>query len=270
MSDVLAAITAAARRTAEERSKSSAKEIEREAATRHPHAGRFRATLRGNEIRVIAECKRRSPSRGVLRSNYDAADIARSYEQAGAAAISVLTEPAFFDGHPDHLRIVRASVSIPLLRKDFIVTDFQIVEARACGADAVLLIVAALGDGELRQLLARAADAGLASLVEVHNRVELLRALGAGADVIGVNSRDLKTLEVTLPVFDELAPLLPAGVIAIAESGLRSPSHLQRLRALRFDAFLIGERFMTAADPRAGLATMLGRLELAGEEGRPA
>src|SRR4051812_38107245 len=184
--DVLTAIAAAARKSADERERRSVRELEREAASRVPRGAAFRSGLHAAGIRVIAECKRRSPSRGILRVSYDPVAIAREYEQAGAAAISVLTEPAFFDGSLDHLREVRAGVTLPLLRKDFIVTPFQLLEARACGADAVLLIVAALDDPALRELMAQTRSLGLAALVEVHDRDELARALDAGADTIGV------------------------------------------------------------------------------------
>lgn len=258
MSGVLPAIVAAARRAAEVRATAAhVRELDLEAATRHPRPEAFRATLAAPGLRVIAECKPRSPSKGILRPSYDPASIARGYESAGAAAISVLTEPTFFDGDLDHLRAVRASTTVPVLRKDFIVTDFQILEARAAGADAVLLIVAALDNEALRELLKRAHERRLAALVEVHSREELVRALDAGAEVVGVNSRDLSTLDVTPAIFDELAPGISNGVIAVAESGLTSAGELRRLKALRYDAFLIGERFMTAPDPGAALATML-------------
>jgi len=251
--DVLRAIVASTRRSADERERRSAVEVETRAAAHRGHAGRLRAALAADGIRVIAECKRRSPSRGILRASYDPAAIAAAYERGGAAAISVLTEPAFFDGALDHLLQVRARVKLPLLRKDFIVTRFQIVEAAACGADAVLLIVAALTDDELKARLADAGTLGLDALVEVHDRDELGRALAAGATLVGVNSRNLRTLEVRTGLFDELGPSIPAGVIAVAESGLRSADDLARLRRLRFDAFLVGERFMTEADPGAAL-----------------
>ena len=258
MSDVLKAIVAAARRSADERARSKgAKEIEWEAATRHPRAKAFRATLSAGGLRVIAECKRRSPSRGILRAEYDPAAIAQGYERAGAAAISVLTEPTFFDGSLDHLRAVRAAVSLPVLRKDFIVTEFQILEARAAGADALLLIVASLDDQTLGVMLRKAHDSELAALVEVHDEAELRRALDAGATIVGVNSRDLRTLEVSLETFDRLAGSIPGGVIAVAESGLKSAGDLQRLKTLRYDAFLIGERFMTEAEPGVALAGLL-------------
>lgn len=258
MSDVLSAVVAAARRAAEDRAGSClAREVEAEAVTRHPSAGAFRSALASRGFRVIAECKRRSPSRGVLRRDYEPAAIARGYEAAGAAAISVLTEPTFFDGSLDHLRRVRASVAVPLLRKDFVVTDFQVLEARAAGADAVLLIVAALADDALAALLRRAADTGLAALVEVHDEEELRRAIGAGAEIIGVNSRNLRTLDVSMEVFDRLAPLLKGGTIAVAESGIRSGSDLSRLAAKGYGAFLVGERFMTMPEPGQALAELL-------------
>jgi indole-3-glycerol phosphate synthase len=189
----------------------------------------------------------------VLREPFDPVAIARAYELAGAAAISVLTEPTFFDGSLDHLRAVRDAVRTPLLRKDFIVTDYQVVEAAATGADAVLLIVAALSDAELTRLAGVAAAMGLATLVEVHDAEELARAVAAGSRVIGVNSRNLRTLAVSQSTLDELGPAIPSDVIAVAESGLKTAADLRRLAALRYDAFLIGERFMTAPDPGAAL-----------------
>jgi indole-3-glycerol phosphate synthase len=221
-----------------------------------PRGKAFVESLQAPGIRVIAECKRRSPSRGVLRRDYDVASIARGYERAGAAALSVLTEPTFFDGSLDDLRRVRQAVLLPILRKDFIVSEFQVLEARAAGADAILLIVAALSDADLRALIESAGAAGMAALVEVHDRVELDRALAAGASVIGVNSRDLRTLQVDISVFDHLSTCLPRGTTAVAESGLRSPDDLGRLHALRYDAFLIGERLMTEPDPGTALASL--------------
>ena len=251
--DVLRAIVASARRSADARERESAAAIAARAAARGRPGASLRDALSRDGVRVIAECKRRSPSRGVLRANYDAAAIASGYERAGAAAISVLTEPAFFDGALDHLLQVRARVKLPLLRKDFIVTRFQVIEAAAWGADAVLLIIAALTDEELRARLVDAGNLGLDALVEVHDRDELGRALAAGATLVGVNSRNLRTLEVRTGLFDELGPSIPPGVVAVAESGLRTADDLARLRRLRFDAFLVGERFMTEADPGAAL-----------------
>ena len=256
--DLLAAVVAAAKRSAEERVRAGVpRDLERAAAARKVQPGAFRAALEGTGVRVIAECKRRSPSKGVLRAAYDPGAIAQAYAAAGAAAISVLTEPTFFDGSLDHLRAVRRVVTLPVLCKDFVVTDVQVVEARASGADAVLLIVAALDQAALARLLARVADAGLAALVEVHDRDELARALDAGASIVGVNSRNLRTLATDASIFDALAPALPNGTIAVAESGLGSGSDLGRLRALGYRGFLIGERLVTAPDPGVALAELL-------------
>lgn len=255
--DVLRAIVASARRSADSRERQSAAAVEAGAAARSRRPGAFRDALASPGVRVIAECKRRSPSRGVLRTAYDPAAIAASYERAGAAAISVLTEPAFFDGALSHLEQARASVRVPLLRKDFVVTRFQVLEAAAAGADAVLLIVAALSDEELRDRLADAAALDLDALVEVHDRAELDRALAAGATIVGVNSRDLRTLTVCPSLFDEIGPWIPSGVVAVAESGLKTAVDLVRLHQLRFNAFLVGERFMTEPDPGAALQQML-------------
>jgi indole-3-glycerol phosphate synthase len=260
--DLLNAVVAAARRSADERERLvPAARLEAAAGGRRPDGASFRASLAAPGVRIIAECKRRSPSRGVLRPDYDPAAISAGYEQAGAAAISVLTEPTFFDGGLHHLRAVRARVSIPVLRKDFIVTPYQIVEAAASGADAVLLIVAALSDTALRDLGEVARSHGLATLVEVHDADELARALDAGADVIGVNSRNLRTLAVDQQVLDVLGPGIPAGVVAVAESGLRTPEDLRRLRGIRYNAFLIGERFMSDPDPGAALGQLLAAAE---------
>lgn len=266
-SDLLPAMVAAARRSADERERSSAPGVvERLAANRQPRGDAFRESLRTPGIRIIAECKRRSPSRGILRAQYDPAAIARAYEAAGAAAISVLTDPAFFDGSLEHLTAVREAVRLPLLRKDFVSTPFQILEARAAGADAVLLIVAALDDQRLAHLLEAAASFGLAALVEVHDREELTRALLSGATCIGVNSRNLRTLEMNPKVFEELVLGLPQGTIAVAESGIRDGADVRQLRAIGYDAFLIGERFMAAPDPGAALGELKSVASAALEE----
>jgi indole-3-glycerol phosphate synthase len=221
-------------------------------------AGAFAAALQvSGAPRIIAECKRRSPSKGVLRESYDPAAIARAYEDAGAAAISVLTEPGFFDGALSHLTGVRAAVSIPVLRKDFIISRYQIAEARVAGADAVLLIAAALEQPELDALLGATAEYGLDALVEVHDENEIDRALSAGARIIGVNSRDLHTLQVNIDVLHRLAGRIPAGVIAVAESGIRDAASISALRDAGYRGFLVGERFMSEADPGAALRAML-------------
>lgn len=219
-----------------------------------PDGARFETALcESAQPRIIAECKRRSPSRGILRAAYDPAAHASAYADAGAAAISVLTEPTFFDGDLSHLEAVRAAVGLPVLRKDFIVTEYQVHEAAAVGADAVLLIVSALDGEQLAALQRLASDLGLAVLVEVHDRDELDRALTAGARIVGVNSRNLRTLAVDLDVVERLAPAIPDEVIAVAESGIRIGDDLRRFSAAGYDAFLVGERLITRDDPGAAL-----------------
>lgn len=251
--DLLAAILAATRRTVDVRAGTLPQAMLERQCSRAPDGSAFERALReGDAPRVIAECKRRSPSRGILRQDYDPAGHARAYEAAGAAAISVLTEPTFFDGAPEDLRAVREAVGVPLLRKDFIVTEYQLAEAVVLGADAVLLIVAALEDAALRWLLARAGVLGLACLVEVHDADETRRALDADARLIGVNSRNLRTLAVDPRVLDAIAALLPPAVTAVAESGIRTREDIDRLAALGYRAFLVGERLIT--QPAPGLA----------------
>lgn len=221
---------------------------------RQPDHTAFERALRSTRApRIIAECKRRSPSRGILRQIYVPAAHARAYASAGAAAISVLTEPTFFDGSLEHLEQVRGAVSLPLLRKDFIVTEYQLFEAAAAGADAVLLIVAALSAVELRDLVRRAGQLELAALVEVHEPEEIARAVDAGARIIGVNSRDLRTLAVEPAVLEHAAARLPADAAKIAESGIRERADLDRLTAMGYDAFLVGERLIAQQDPGAAL-----------------
>lgn len=259
--DLLAAIVAATRaRVTAAREREPDVVLERRAAGRQPDGARFLAAVsRQDRVNVIAECKRRSPSRGVLRAAYDPVAIAREYAAAGAAALSVLTEPAFFDGSLDHLAAVRDAVSLPLLRKDFIVDEYQLLEAAVAGADAVLLIVAALDDKALASLHASAAARGLAVLVEVHTDEELTRALDAGAAIVGVNNRNLRTLEVDVALSERLAARLPSSVIAVSESGLRTAADFSRLGALGYRAFLVGERFMTSPSPGEALAGLLAQ-----------
>ena len=222
--------------------------------------GRFEAAVsQPDRLNVIAECKRRSPSRGVLRADYDAVSVARGYAAAGAAAISILTEPTFFDGALEHLQAVRTAVDVPLLRKDFIVSEYQLLEAKAAGADAVLLIVAALHQKELSRLAEQAAALGLDVLVEVHEADEVSRAIDAGARIIGVNNRNLRTLAVDVRRSETLITRIPRDVVAVTESGLRTGEDLLRLRQLGYRAFLIGERFMIETDPGAALKDLLER-----------
>lgn len=256
--DVLAAIVGATRRIVEFRMEAVPSGVLERLADGQPEPdGSFRAALTTTPSpRIIAECKRRSPSRGVLCPDYDPATIASAYARNGAAAVSVLTEPTFFDGAAAHLQAVRTAVSIPVLRKDFIIHRYQLLEARAWGASAVLLIVAVLDQAELVTFIAEAGCLGLDTLVEVHDAQELERAGDAGAEIIGINNRNLKTLEVATRTSEDLVRLLPRGVVSVAESGLRSAPDLARLSAAGFDAFLVGERLMTSSDPGAALKEM--------------
>lgn len=217
------------------------------------------ASLMQPGIRVIAECKRRSPSKGVLRPHYDAVAIAGQYATAGAAAISILTEPGFFDGALDHLVAVHAAhPDVPLLRKDFTVDEYQIAEAVLAGASAVLLIVAALDQPALVRLLAFASQVGIDVLTEVHDENEAHRAMDAGATIVGVNNRNLKTLEVSIDTAYRVAPIIAPARVRVAESGLRTGADLASLYATGYGAFLIGERFMTEANPGEALASVIG------------
>ena len=215
------------------------------------------AALRAPGIGVIAEVKRASPSRGQLATIDDPADLARAYQSGGARVISVLTEERRFKGSLADLDAVRAAVSIPVLRKDFIVRPYQIHEARAHGADMLLLIVAALGQSALVSMLDRTESLGMTALVEVHTEEEADRALQAGAKVIGVNARDLKTLDVDRNCFGRIAPGLPSDVIRIAESGVRGPADLLAYAGAGADAVLVGEGLVTSGDPRGAVADLV-------------
>ncbi|MBM3524908.1 MAG: indole-3-glycerol phosphate synthase TrpC [Alphaproteobacteria bacterium] len=257
--DLLAAIVAATRRIVDVRAAAlPLAELERRAAGTAPRRHVFRRALeRQDRLNVIAECKRRSPSRGVLKTEYDPALVAHGYDHAGAAAISVLTEPTFFDGSLDHLVAVRDATPLPLLRKDFIVDPYQIFEARVAGADAILLIVAAVAPSTLKHLHQVATEAGLDVLVEVHDVCEVPVALEAGATILGVNNRNLRTLAVDTEVSQRAVELIPDDTIAVAESGLKTGGDLRRLRCAGYDAFLIGERFMTTDNPGQALGDLL-------------
>ncbi|MCG5433499.1 indole-3-glycerol phosphate synthase TrpC [Mycobacterium sp. MYCO198283] len=227
------------------------------AARRAPAPLDVLAALREPGIGVIAEVKRASPSRGALADIADPADLARAYERGGARIISVLTEERRFHGSLADLDAVRAAVSIPVLRKDFIVGPYQIHEARAHGADMVLLIVAALSQPALVSMLDRTESLGMTALVEVHTEDEADRALAAGAKVIGVNARDLKTLEVDRDCFSRIAPGLPTGVLRIAESGVRGTADLLAYAGAGADAVLVGEGLVTSGDPRSAVADLV-------------
>jgi indole-3-glycerol phosphate synthase len=213
--------------------------------------------FRGPGVSVIAEVKRSSPSRGALATITDPAALAAEYEAGGAAVISVLTEQRRFSGTLEDLVRVRCNVSIPVLRKDFVVTPYQLFEARAAGADLILLIVAALSDVQLIGLLERAQSIGLTPLVEAHTADEVRRAVDAGARLIGVNNRNLQTLEVDPTTFAKLAPLIPDGIVRVAESGVRGPHDVIELARAGADVVLVGEALVTGRDPRSGVADLV-------------
>jgi indole-3-glycerol phosphate synthase len=219
----------------------------------------LRNALTGDGINIIAEFKRRSPSKGTIRENADAAMIARSYQSGGAAAISVLTEEKYFAGSLDDLRAVRREIQIPILRKDFILDDYQLYESAAAGADALLLIIAALDDETLaRMLRLTEAELGMDALVEVHTKEEMARAVAHGAMLIGVNNRDLRTFDVSTATSLELAQMVPANTVLVSESGL-TPEEVRRLRAVGYRGFLVGEDLMRAEDPEQRLRAFRGK-----------
>ena len=234
--------------------------LERKAAAHTPRgfvAGLRAASAHGPAI--IAEIKKASPSKGLIRAEFHPAKLASAYQQAGAAAISVLTDCPFFQGSLLDLEAASAAVSLPCLRKDFILDPFQVLEARAAGADAILLIVAAHTDNTLRDLRDEALSLGLDVLCEAHDRAEITRAIDLGFDLIGINSRDLRTFTVRPDALLELAAWLPASVVRVAESGIRTAEDIANLQAVGYDAFLIGEAFMRQPDPGAALALLLDR-----------
>ena len=232
--------------------------MERAAAAHEPRGlARALRSAAATGPAVIAELKKASPSRGLIRSGFDAAVLAPMMEAGGAAVLSVLTDERFFQGSLENLRGASAAVSIPCLRKDFMVDEFQVLEARANGADAILLIVAALTDAEMRSLRESARGFGLDVLCEVHDAEELERALALECECVGVNSRDLRTFEVSLDRACELAAKLPARAVKVAESGIHTAADMKRLRAAGYEAFLIGESLMRQAEPGLALAKLL-------------
>jgi indole-3-glycerol phosphate synthase len=216
----------------------------------------FVAALRSNRPAVIAEIKRASPSKGLLRENFDPAAIARSYEKAGAACMSVLTDTQFFQGSSTHLQQARAACALPALRKDFLIDPYQAYESRALGADCVLLIAACLEDRQMRELEALALDLGMAVLVEVHEAGELERALALKTPLVGINNRNLRTFETRLDTTLDLLPRVPKDRIVITESGILSPADVARMRAAGVHTFLVGEAFMRASDPGFALRSL--------------
>ena len=217
----------------------------------------FAGALGRPQLAVIAEMKQRTPSMGMLAEDYRPADLAHAYAEGGAAAISVLTHMAGFGGRVEHLRDVRAATDLPILRKDFVTDPYEVAEARACGADAVLLIVAALEREQLRNLIALSKSRGVAALVEVHDEAETSAALDAGAALIGVNHRDLRNFEVDLGRTERLRKLIPQHVVVVAESGIRSAEDARRMRDAGADAILVGELLMRSSDPAARIKELI-------------
>lgn len=255
LADILAATRG---RVAQDRLTCDLSELERQAAEHAPRG--FCRTLRAASeagVAIIAELKRASPSRGVIRENFDCAKLAVELETQGAAALSVLTDQEFFHGSLENLRQASLLTQLPCLRKDFIIDEFQVLEARAHGADAVLLIVAALSQPELVLLERRAKQLELDALVEVHDQAELGRALDAGCHLIGVNSRDLRTFQTNLETAFKLAAQLPRDVLSVAESGIENASDIARLREAGYRAFLVGESLMRAPLPGKALERLL-------------
>jgi indole-3-glycerol phosphate synthase len=253
--DVLAEILAAKRQEVQALSPERIRAALRSAPRVRPFADALR---RGDEVALLAEVKPRSPSAGVIREGSDPVEIARDYERGGAAALSVLTDGRFFGGSLDALRAVRQAVDLPVLRKDFVIDRLQVEEARAAGADAVLLIVAALEDTALRNLHDLVCELGMDALVEVHDERELERALEAGAGIIGVNNRDLRTFRTDLAVTERLAPRVPGDAVLVGESGVRSRADVARLGAAGVDAVLVGESLMRQADVETAARALVG------------
>jgi len=253
-------VAAVRRRISEESGASNHRVWEKQAAQHQPRGFRCRladATCTGPAI--IAELKKASPSRGLIRADFHAAELARELESSGAAALSVLTDEAFFQGSLRNLQLASASTNLPCLRKDFIVDESQIPEARAHGADAILLIVAALSEDELMRLARCAGEYQLDVLCEAHGEIEFQRALDAGCDLIGVNARDLRTFSVDLQTVFRLAEKIPPGVLAVAESGIRSGADIARLRSAGYQAFLVGESLMSVPRPGEALRELLAQ-----------
>jgi indole-3-glycerol phosphate synthase len=260
MSDILERILATKRTEVEQARNARPVDVVRADAERRrdrrDFVGALRRKLAADDAAVIAEVKKASPSKGVLRPEFDPAAIARSYAANGAACLSVLTDREYFQGAPEYLVEARAASGLPALRKDFIVDAYQVIEAAALGADAILLIVAALDDGALREFEALAQSLGLAVLVEVHDAAELERALRLSTPLVGINNRNLRTFETSLATTLSLLPGIPGDRIVVTESGILAPADVARMRAAGVHAFLVGEAFMRAADPGAELARL--------------
>ena len=262
MSDILQRIVEVKREEiAAARPKRSAgdlQELARGQSAPRGFAAAMRAKVARGDAAVIAEIKKASPSKGVLRESFEPAAIAASYAKHGAACLSVLTDVQFFQGHADYLRAARAACALPVIRKDFLIDPYQVVEARAMGADCVLLIAACLGDGQMAELEAAAFEHGMDVLVEVHDGVELDRALRLRTPLLGVNNRNLRTFEVTLDTTLGLMGRMPADRLLVTESGILGPGDVTKMRAADVHAFLVGEAFMRAPDPGVALEALFG------------
>jgi indole-3-glycerol phosphate synthase len=257
MAEILATIAEHVRGVIERRRREAPLETLRDRPLFHAPAREFSRALAGSQRRIIAEVKRASPSKGLIRADFDPVDIAKAYAANGASAISVLTEEHFFQGSLRYLEAIRAAVNVPLLRKDFILDPYQIVEAKSFGADAILLIAALLDAAFMRELREQANGMGLDALVEVHTEKELASALEAGVQVIGINNRDLTTFAVDLATTQRLAPLIPPGTPAVCESGIDSLEQIRRAEQWSVHVFLIGESLMRAPEPGMKLAELL-------------
>jgi indole-3-glycerol phosphate synthase len=234
-----------------------AADLRRAAESRQPGRRDFAAALRAKRPAIISEIKKASPSKGLLVEDFRPAELARQYERGGAAAISVLTDREFFQGSLDDLRNARAACTLPVIRKDFTLTDYHVLEAAAVGADAILLIVAILDDAELRSLRELAAEFGMAALVEAHDAAELERAVNSGARIIGVNNRNLNTFHVSLDTSVVLAKGIPAEIIKVSESGIFNAADLHRLMDAGYDAFLVGEHLVKSGDATQALRELV-------------
>jgi indole-3-glycerol phosphate synthase len=262
MSDILDRILA---KKAEEiaaakaaRPRDAVEAVARAASPARDFEGALRAAIAAGRSAVIAEIKKASPSKGVIREDFDPAAIAASYERAGAACLSVLTDRTFFQGAPEYLGAARGACALPVLRKEFIVDPYQVAESRALGADAILLIVAALDDARLAAFAAQARDLGMAVLVEVHDAGELDRALALPDAILGINNRNLRDFSVSLQTTIALLPRIPAGRLVVTESGILAQRDVVQMRRHGVHAFLVGEAFMRAPDPGAALAALFG------------
>ncbi len=257
MAEVLAAIAQHVREEVERRRRQTPLTALRERPLFDVPRRGFVKNLAGTTRRIIAEVKRASPSKGLIREDFDAVAIAQDYAHHGASAISVLTEERFFQGSLFYLERIRDAVNLPLLRKDFLLDPYQLIEAKSYGADAVLFIAALLDASLLRELRAQAAELALDSLVEVHSERELEAALQAGAELVGINNRDLNTFEVSLTTTEKLAPLVPAGTAAVCESGIDSLEQIRAVERLGIHVFLIGESLMRSPQPGRKLRELL-------------